>query len=69
MERGKRFVISDRNDYDAFYFMHEDRKDMSPQYTSIEDAMRFTEEEIKEIKQKFPERARAWIFRQIKFTI
>jgi len=69
MERGKRFVISDKNDYEAFYFMHEDGKDMSPEYTSIENAMKFTEAEINQIKQKFSQRAKDWKFREIKFSI
>lgn len=69
MERGKRFVISDKNDSEAFYFLHQDKKDMSPEYTSIENAMRFTDAEINEIKQKFSQRAKEWKFREIKFSL
>jgi len=56
MKRGKLYVIV--QNYDdikscAFYFLHEDKRDISPEFTSLENAQKFNQEEINFIKKNF----------------
>ena len=66
--RGKLYVIIDKKS-EAYGFLHENKKEISFEFKVLEDAMKFTHEEIKKICVDFKDRLNGAYVKEVDFSL